>query len=85
MQTASSAFELELNMGDYFCQYSRNGASLLLASSMGHLSLLDWREKELILEINLKERISGGSFLHNDEMLALCQPQSTYIYDNRGI
>jgi hypothetical protein len=49
VQTAANSFELDLGMGDYFCQYSRNGASLLLASSYGHLALLDWREKDLIL------------------------------------
>jgi hypothetical protein len=46
----------------------------MLTSTQGHLSLLNWREKELLLEINLKEKISGGTFLHNDEMFALCQP-----------
>lgn len=74
LQTAASAFDLSLNMGDYQCEYSRNGATLMLTSSQGHLSLLNWREKELLLEINLKEKISGGTFLHSDEMFALCQP-----------
>jgi hypothetical protein len=45
VQAAANAFQLELAMGDYLCQYSRNGASLMLASSQGHLALLDWREK----------------------------------------
>jgi U3 small nucleolar RNA-associated protein 7 len=85
VQTAANSFELDLNMGDYRSQYSRNGASLLLTSSQGHLALLDWREKDLLLELNLKEKISDATFLHNDEMFALCQPNNTYIYDNRGI
>lgn len=85
VQTAAHAFELDLAMGDYLCQYSRNGAALMLASSYGHLALLDWREKELTLELNLRERISAGCFLHNDEMVALCQPAGTFLYDSRGI
>ena len=54
MQTAANAFELRLDMGDYFSRFSRNGATLMLGSSQGHLALLDWREKELLLELNLR-------------------------------
>ena len=54
VQTAVNAFELELSMGDYQCEYSRNGSTLMLTSSQGHLTLMDWREKSLLLEINLK-------------------------------
>ena len=72
-------------MGAYRCAYSRNGATLLLTSSQGHCALLDWREKELLSEVNLKEAIGKGTFLHNDEMFALCQPNNAFIYDSRGI
>jgi U3 small nucleolar RNA-associated protein 7 len=85
VQTSVNAFELDLNMGDYQCSYSKNGASLMLTSSQGHLAILDWREKELTLELNLKEKILDSTFLHNDEMLALSQVNNTYIYDSRGI
>lgn len=53
VQTAANAFQLDLNMGDYKCQYSLNGSTLMLTSTQGHLTLLDWREKELLLELNL--------------------------------
>jgi hypothetical protein len=36
-------------MGDYQCDFSRNGATLMLTSAQGHLALLDWREKDLLL------------------------------------
>jgi hypothetical protein len=49
VQTAANAFELRLDMGEYFCRYSRNGAALMVGSSQGHLAVLDWREKDLLL------------------------------------
>ena len=85
VQTCNNSFELQLAMGTYRCGYSRNGSTLMLASSMGHTCLINWRDKEPILDINLRERLHDGVFLHNDEMFALCQPSHTYIYDNRGI
>jgi U3 small nucleolar RNA-associated protein 7 len=72
-------------MGDYRCDFSRNGASLLLTSSQGHLAILNWREKDLLLELNLREQINAATFLHNDEMFALSQRENTFIYDSRGI
>ncbi len=72
-------------MGDYQCQYSRNGASMMLTSSQGHLAVMDWREKDLTLEINLREKIVDSTFLHNDEMMALSQLNHTFIYDSQGI
>jgi U3 small nucleolar RNA-associated protein 7 len=85
VQTAASSFELELAMGSYRCCYGRNGRTLMLTSSQGHCALLDWREKELLLEVNLKEQLGESAFLHNDEMFAISQPSQTFIYDNRGI
>jgi U3 small nucleolar RNA-associated protein 7 len=85
IQTAANAFDLELAMGDYRCHYARNGSSLMLTSTQGHLAVLDWREKSLSMEINLRENIYEGTFLHNDEMMALCQLSNTFIYDNRGL
>lgn len=66
VQTAANSFDLNLSMGDYRCHYARNGSSLMLTSSQGHLAVLDWRDKSLNLEINLRERILAGTFLHND-------------------
>ena len=72
-------------MGAYHCEYSNNGSTLLLHSSMGHTCLINWRDKVPLLEINLRENITHAKFLHNDEMFALSQNTGTYVYDNRGI
>jgi U3 small nucleolar RNA-associated protein 7 len=51
---------------------------------MGHVALMDWREKELITEINLREKIRCGTFLHSQEMFALAQKQHLFVYDKQG-
>ncbi len=43
IQTASNIFDLSLNMGKYQCQYSANGAIMMLNSSMGHTALMKFR------------------------------------------
>lgn len=53
VQTASNMFDLKLALGSYLCSYSHNGASLLLTSSMGHTCIVNWRDKNPILELNL--------------------------------
>lgn len=72
-------------MGAYHCEYSHNGATLLLHSSMGHTCLVNWRDKVPLLELNLRENITHAKFLHNDEMFGMVQSTGTYVYDNRGI
>ncbi len=42
-------FDLNLNMGNYKCTYSQNGSTLLLASSMGHTCMINWRDKSPLL------------------------------------
>ena len=58
---------------------------MLLTSSKGHLAIMDWRNKDLKLEINLKEQIRDATFLHSEELLACVQNKSLFIYDNHGV
>ena len=44
---------------------------MLLASSMGHISLLDWQKKDLITEFHVKEKIRDVKFLHEENMFAV--------------
>jgi hypothetical protein len=57
IQTASNIFDLDLPLGRYICEYSPNGSTLALTSSMGHISVIDWRAKTPLLELHLKESI----------------------------
>jgi U3 small nucleolar RNA-associated protein 7 len=49
IQTASNIFDLDLPLGRYQCEYSPNGSTLALTSSMGHVCVVDWRTKIPIL------------------------------------
>lgn len=49
LQTAANMFDLDLAMGRYKCQYSLNGSSLLLSSSLGHVCIVNWRDKTPVL------------------------------------
>jgi U3 small nucleolar RNA-associated protein 7 len=65
IQTASYQFDLDLLFGDYRVEYTRNGSTMLLTSSQGHVSMLNWRNKDLLLEIHLKEKVRAAKFLHS--------------------
>ena len=84
IQTARYQFSLDLQFGDYQAEYTRNGRTLLLTSNQGHVSLMDWRNKDLVLELHLKEKIRAGKFLHSDELFALAQQKHLFVYDKQG-
>ena len=64
-------FELDLNDNPYLCKYSNNGGNLLLASIKGHLSLMEWKNKNLLFEIDLKDKVNDVTFLNTQNMLAI--------------
>ena len=52
-------FNLDLPYGPYNVDYSLNGSSVLIGGEKGHLSVLQWREKNLLCELNVNERINS--------------------------
>merc|ERR1711957_269524 len=78
-------FELGLESGPYSIDYSKNGTHLLLAGEKGHIAMMDWREKTLECEIQVNEKVRAACFLQNDQMFAVAQRKSMYIYDRQGI
>jgi U3 small nucleolar RNA-associated protein 7 len=82
---SDNIFDLELNNGPYYVDFTANGSQLLLAGEKGHVSLLDWRNKDLQCEFNTNEQIRAAKFLHNETMLAVAQKKRLYIYDRQGI
>ena len=57
-------FDLDLNENPYLCKYSNNGANLILASDKGHISLMEWKNKNLLFEIDLTDKINDVTFLN---------------------
>ena len=83
---SDNIFDLELpENGPFNIDYTANGKYLLLGGEKGNISMLDWKEKNLILDFNIESKISSIKFLHNDSMFAVGQSDHLYIYDNQGI
>lgn len=78
-------FDLALNYGSYSVDFTPNGSTLLIAGEKGHLALLDWRNKDLISEFRVDEKVYTAKFLHNDTMVAVAQKSKLFIYDKQGL
>lgn len=78
-------FDLNLNYGPYYADITSNGSDLLLAGEKGHLSIIDWKTKDLRCELNVNEKIRCAKFLHNETMFAVAQRKKMFIYDRQGI
>jgi U3 small nucleolar RNA-associated protein 7 len=67
VQTAQNIFDLTLDeYGPYTFDVTRNGRHVLMAGRKGHLSLLDWRRKDLVCEFQAKQLIRDVKFLQNE-------------------
>lgn len=87
VQAAQNIFDLTMEeYGPYSAfDVTKNGRHLLLGGKKGHLSLLDWRRKDLICEFQAKQTIRDVKFLHNEQMYAVAQKKYLHIYDAAGI
>eukprot|EP01017_Pseudomicrothorax_dubius_P049715 TRINITY_DN9288_c0_g1_i3.p1 TRINITY_DN9288_c0_g1~~TRINITY_DN9288_c0_g1_i3.p1 ORF type:complete len:516 (-),score=142.12 TRINITY_DN9288_c0_g1_i3:100-1647(-) len=85
VKNVNNIFDLKLNFGDYFIDYTRDGNSLLMAGKLGHISMMKWKEKKLVTEFNVKDKIRDVKFLQNDSLFAVAQEKYVYIYDSNGI
>ena len=87
VQAAQNIFDL--NMPDYgpygAFDVTKNGRHLILGGKKGHLSLLDWKRKDLVCEFQAKQLIRDVKFLHNEQMYAVAQKKYLHIYDSSGI
>lgn len=81
----SNIFDLELEHGPYFVDYTRNGKYLLMGGRKGHISMLDWKEKSLVAEFSVNEKIRDVQFLQDEKLFAVAQKKYVYIYDNAGM
>jgi U3 small nucleolar RNA-associated protein 7 len=78
-------YDLELEFGQYFIDFTRNGQSLALAGSKGHVALMEWKTKKLVSEFQVKEKVKDVKWLHSEQMVAVAQKQFVHIYDHQGL
>ncbi|GBG72986.1 hypothetical protein CBR_g12704 [Chara braunii] len=84
--SSRNAFDLRLpELGPYTVDFTRNGQFLVLGGRKGHLSLMEWRSKNLLTEIQVRETTRDVKFLHNECFFAAAQKKYVYIYDKRGV
>ena len=86
VRTAQNSFELSLDQfGPYRVSYTKNGAHMLLAGEKGHIGMLSWKSKKLVLENHVKDRIYAATFLQNETWFATAQSKYVHIYDKQGL
>lgn len=81
---AKKAYSLELAFGRYVMDFSKEGNRLAMASDRGHVSVLQWKRKELISEFHVKEAVRDVKFMQGD-FVALAQSSVVHIYDRAGL
>jgi U3 small nucleolar RNA-associated protein 7 len=58
-------FDLALDSGKTFIDYSKNGEHLLLAGEKGRFAHLNFRTKALSCEMDLKDKLKDVKFLQS--------------------
>ncbi len=82
--TKKLKFDLELELGPYMMNYTRNGKHMLIAGKLGHLACFDF-DGNLSNEINVQESVYDAKWLHNETFYAVAQKKHTFIYDKSGV
>lgn len=72
-QSAQNIFDIKLqDFGPYTgLDVTRNGKFLLLGGRKGHISVINWKKKDLVCEFHAKELVRDVHFLHNEQMFAI--------------
>ena len=87
VQAAHNIFDLSLpDYGPYNAfDVTRNGRHIVLGGRKGHVSMIEWKKKDLLCEFQAKQLIRDVKFLHNEQMVAVAQKKYLFIYDASGI
>ncbi|EFJ37676.1 hypothetical protein SELMODRAFT_402172 [Selaginella moellendorffii] len=85
ISSAHKAFDLRLpDLGPYTIDYTHSGRYALIGGRKGHLAVIDWKTKYLMMETQVKETTRDIKFLHNEQFFAAAQSKYIYIYDKKG-
>ena len=64
-------FKLDLGTGEYSIDYTRDGRQLAMASSIGHISIIQMQRKEIVTEFRVNEKIRDIRFLINEGLYSV--------------
>ncbi len=84
LKNAQQIFKLDLEFGKYFLDYSINGRYLALGSGMGHVSIIEWKNKKLVTEFQTQDQCRQIKFLH-ENFVGVAQKENLFIYDFNGL
>ncbi|EIE26391.1 WD40 repeat-like protein [Coccomyxa subellipsoidea C-169] len=83
---AQKVFDLDLpELGPYNLGFTRSGRHMLLGGRKGHLAIMEWQQRHLVCEVQVRETVRDATFLHNEQFFAAAQKKYVYIYDKRGL
>uniref|UniRef100_A0A0D6QYN0 BING4 C-terminal domain-containing protein n=1 Tax=Araucaria cunninghamii TaxID=56994 RepID=A0A0D6QYN0_ARACU len=83
--SSTKAFDIKLpEFGPYAVDYTLGGRHMVIAGRKGHISIMDWRQSRLMMELQVRETVHDVKFLHNELFFATAQKKYAYIYDKLG-
>lgn len=70
--SSRKAFDLKLpGFGPYAVDYTLSGRHLVIAGRKGHISMMEWKNFQLTMELQVRETVHDVKFLHNELFLPL--------------
>ncbi|KAH9299157.1 hypothetical protein KI387_030839 [Taxus chinensis] len=83
--SSRKAFDIKLpGFGPYAVDYTLSGRHMVIAGRKGHISIMEWKESRLTMELQVRETVRDVKFLHNELFFATAQKKYVYIYDKDG-
>ncbi|XP_057820699.1 probable U3 small nucleolar RNA-associated protein 7 [Cryptomeria japonica] len=83
--SSRKAFDLKLpGFGPYAVDYTLSGRHMVIAGRKGHISMMEWKNFQLTMELQVRETVHDVKFLHNELFFATAQKKYVYIYDKNG-
>ncbi|ORD97182.1 WDR46 [Hepatospora eriocheir] len=80
------AFDLYFDEDDHYRSvYSRDGTYVLCYGSRGYVSSLNVQNMTDSFEKNFDDFIRCGTYLHNENNIAISQKKNLFIYNNSGV
>ncbi|KAK1666321.1 hypothetical protein QYE76_054480 [Lolium multiflorum] len=64
-------------LGPYTLEYTSNGRYMIVGGRKGHIAMMDMLNMDLIKEFQVRETVHDVAFLHNEQLFAVAQKNSS--------